>query len=421
MNTELEVAYDGEFIGHLVEGATADWAFVYAPDFVSRAPKGKLLSLNFPAREAVYRGGDLAAVFHNLLPDGAIRRQLAVKLGISEGNDFALLGAIAGDCPGALTLAPPGQRCFVDHEIRCLTEQDLRNVFAALPLQPLLSEVEGARFTLPGTHHKIAVRVVSEQIALALGNALSSHIAKPAKNGLRESVMNEGYCLELAHNMGLPSVEAIVRHGAVTVLLVARVDREWRDGRWRAIHMEDLGQLCGALPGRIFEREGGLGAVDCLNAIKRYSVVPAADMRAYLRWLMFCYLIGNGGGHARQLAIQHLPAGPRLAPFYGLMSTHVYPALNQQMAMAIGGEDRPDWITPTRWREFAAQAGINGAYTLLLLSDLAERIPQTSALVADRFQRQHGFAAVIRDIQRLIKQRARQVLVSLQAEKSQAH
>ena len=107
-----------------------------------------------------------------------------------------------------------------------------------------------------------------------------------------------------------------------------------------------------------------------------------------------------------------------MAPFYGLMSTHIYPRLNQQMAMAIGGEDRPDWISPTRWRDFAAQAGINGAYTLSLLRDMAERIPQIGALVAERFQRQHGFASVVRDIRRLIEQRARQVLVLLQAEAS---
>jgi serine/threonine-protein kinase HipA len=416
MKAELEVAHNGEFIGHLVEEVGGDWAFVYAPDFVQSGSTSRLLSLNFPPRGSAYRGDDLAAVFRNLLPDGDIRRQLARRIGVSEGNDFSLLAAVAGDCPGALTLAPPGERRFTESEVRRLTEQDLRNVLAALPLHPLLIEVEGARFTLPGEHHKIAVRVVAEQIALTLGSTLSSHIVKPAKSGLRESVMNEGYCLELARELDLPAVEAAVRHGAVTVLLVARLDREQRNGEWRAIHMEDFCQLYGVPPGQKYEREGGLGAVDCINIIKRYSAMPAVDMRSFLRWLMFCYLIGDGDAQAKQLAIRHLPDGPRLAPFFGLMSTHVYPTLNHQMAMSIGGEDRPDWITPSRWREFAGQAGIKGAYVLSLLRDLAERVPQTGALVAERFQRRHGFASVIRDIRGRIEQRARQVLVSLQAE-----
>lgn len=418
MKAELEVAHSGKFIGHLVEEAAGDWAFVYAPEFLRSAPASTLLSLNFPPRESAYRGEDLAAVFRNLLPDGDIRRLLARKIGLSEGNDFGLLAAVAGDCPGALTLTPSGERRLTESDVRRLTERDLRNVIAALPQHPLLIEVEGARFTLPGEHHKIAVRVVSRQIALTLGNALSSHIAKPAKSGLRGSVMNEGFCLALARELDLPTVEATVRHGAVTVLLVARLDREQRNGQWAAIHMEDFCQLYGVPPGRKYEREGGLGAVDCIKGIKRYSVMPAVDMRSFLRWLMFSYLIGNGGAHAKQLAIRHLPDGPRLAPFYGLMSTHVYPSLNHQMAMSIGGEDRPDWIGPRRWREFAGEAGIKGAYVLSLLRDMAERMPDAGALVAERFQRRHGFASVIRDIRALIKRRGRQVLVSLQAEAS---
>lgn len=416
MKAELEVSHRGEFIGHLVEEKTGVWAFVYAPQFLDAAPSGTLLSLNFPPREAPYRGDDLAALFRNLLPDGDIRRQLARKIGLSLGNDFGLLGAMAGDCPGALTLMPPGERMFTESEIRPLNEQDLRNVIAALPQHPLLIEVEGARFTLPGEHHKIPVRVVSEQIALTLGKTLSSHIAKPAKSGLRESVMNEGFCLELARELGLPAVEATVRHGAVTVLLVRRTDREQHEGEWTAIHMEDLCQLMGVPPEQKYEREGGLSAVDCLHAIERYSSLPAADMRQYLRWLMFCYLIGDGGAHAKKLALRHLPAGPRLAPFFGLMSRHVYPALNDRMAMRIGGEDRPDWLLPARWRELAAEAGIKSRYVLMLLSDLATEIPHTAAVVAERFQRQHGFASVIRDIRGLIEQRARQVLVALEAE-----
>jgi serine/threonine-protein kinase HipA len=195
-----------------------------------------------------------------------------------------------------------------------------------------------------------------------------------------------------------------------------RLDREQREGEWCAIHMEDFCQLMGVSPEQKYERERGLGAIDCLNCIKRYSSVPAPDMRAFLRWLAFCYLIGYGGGHAKQLAIRHLPDGPRLAPFYGLMSTHVYDALNDRMAMSIGGEDRPDWLIPARWREFAQQAEIRGSYVLSILRDLAERMPSASALVAERFQRRHGFAAIIRDIRRLIEQRARQALVSLEAE-----
>lgn len=88
------------------------WAFVYNSALQQHNPNRKLLSLNFPPREMPYRGDDLTALFRNLLPDGDIRRQLARKIGVSEGNDFGLLGAIAGDCPGALVLLEPGEQAW---------------------------------------------------------------------------------------------------------------------------------------------------------------------------------------------------------------------------------------------------------------------------------------------------------------------
>jgi serine/threonine-protein kinase HipA len=228
--------------------------------------------------------------------------------------------------------------------------------------------------------------------------------------------MNEAFCLALASALGLETVRAEVRHGAVTVLLVERIDREVRDGEWHAVHMEDFCQLSGLPPERKFEREGGLTFPGCLDCIRSNSIRPAVDMRAFLRWTMFNYLIGNGGGHGKQLAMLHGDDGPVLAPFFGLMSTHVYPEMNRKLAMSIGGEDRPDWIIPARWREAAQAGGIRAAYATNLLRDMAVEIPTEAQRVAEQFQRLNGFATVIRDIRRLVEQRARQVIVSLEAE-----
>jgi serine/threonine-protein kinase HipA len=281
----------------------------------------------------------------------------------------------------------------------------------------LLVEVEGARYALPGSHHKIPLRVSGSQIAVALGNAVSSHIAKPAKEGLRESVMNEGFCLELARAMDLECVNAEIRHAAVTILIVERIDRYETNGTWSARHMEDFCQLMGVPPEKKYQREGGLGPRDCLDCIRRYSCVPAHDMLSFLRWLMFNYLIGNGGAHAKQLAMLHYPEGPRMAPFYGIMSTHVYPTLSPLQAMLIGGEDRPDWMIANRWRQFSTDTGVRSTFVLELLRDMADRIPSTSTQVAEEFQRQHGFASIIRDIRNLINQRARPVLGAREAER----
>ena len=417
MSAELAVAYDGEPIGHLVEEDTGSWAFVYRPEFVSGPRGARTLGLNFPPRTEAYRGPELMSLFRNFLPGGSIRRQLCQRLGISEGNDFGLLGALGGDCPGALTLAQPADQVRPQASVvRLLSEQELRHVVAALPHQPLLSDVEGARFCLPGERHKFPVRVENDTLGVALGDILSSHVVKPGRADLRESVMNEAFCLELAQASGLASINARVRHGAVTVLVAERIDRVSREGSWGAVHMEDFCQLAGVPPECKFEREGGLSFADCLAVIRRYSCVPALDMRTFLRWVMLCYLIGDGAGHAKQLLMLHRADGPRLAPFFGLMSTHVYPELNRRLAMRIGGEDRPDWLLPARWRAAAQNAGIRSSYVLELLRDMAMSLPVLAGSVAEDFQRRNGFATVIRDIRQLIAQRARQVIVALEAE-----
>ena len=110
-------------------------------------------------------------------------------------------------------------------------------------------------------------------------------------------------------------------------------------------------------------------------------------------------------------------AGPRLAPFYGLWSTHVYSEMSDCMGFAIGGEDRPDWLTARRWIEFAHDLGIRPAYVLAQMREAATRLPALAVEVAASCQRRNGYAGIRGRITTLLTQRARQMLVSLEAER----
>ncbi|PKN17711.1 MAG: hypothetical protein CVU71_14875 [Deltaproteobacteria bacterium HGW-Deltaproteobacteria-6] len=57
------------------------------------------------------------------------------------------------------------------------------------------------------------------------------------------------------------------------------------------------------------------------------SIRPAANRVALLRWAIFNFLIGNADAHAKNLAMIFTDRGPRLAPFYDLICTQVYPDL----------------------------------------------------------------------------------------------
>lgn len=419
MLTELEVRYAGAMMGHLVEAESAVWSFVYAPEWLGNAARGLTLSLRYPPQGRPITEGGLKSWFRNLLPEPDLRRQLSRRLGISAGNEFALLAAIAGDCPGAVSLNVPGDPAAGDAAHRTLSDEELRNLLAALPARPLLIEVEGVRYSLPGEHHKIPVSSADGQVALALGAAPATHILKPAKAELRDSVGNEAFCMALAAALGLPVAATEVRHGLTTNLLIQRVDRvSDREGSVRPLHMEDFCQLAGLPPEQKFEREGGVAIGDCADILRGYSITPASDLRAFVMWIAYGFLIGFGGGHGKQLALLHGTEGPQLAPFFGLYSTHVYSDLSERLAMNIGGEDRPDWLISARWRDAATELGVKPKYLLQVLRDMAERAPAVAARLAPDFQRQHGYAGIVREIRNVIERRARQTVVSLKAEQA---
>ncbi len=415
-NTTLDVLMNGRLAGRLSESSAGIWTFIYAAGADSSTPP---VSLALPRRQSAYQGDRVRAVFCNLLPEGEIRLRLAQSLGISERNDFALLARLAGDCPGALSLRPSPGGNIEARAPRRLSEVELRNAMAILPMHPLLAEADGLRVTLPGEFDKLPVRYADGTVTLMLDGHLTTHILKPARPGLRESVMNEAYTSQLAAAFGLPVAACEIIHGQVAVLCVTRVDREGSEVV-NASHMEDFCQVAGFNPHEKFPREGGPGLHDIARMLRDLSARPAADLRALVQWAVFCFLVGFGAGHAKQLALLYGIHAPRLAPFFGLWSTHVYDSMNYRMGFPIGGEDRPDWMTIGRWYEFAQQIGVRTTYVEDVLRDAALGLPQLAAEVEERFQRRNGYAGIVRQIRALIDQRARQLLVSLQAESAKA-
>ncbi|MGR8921751.1 MAG: HipA domain-containing protein, partial [Gammaproteobacteria bacterium] len=269
--------------------------------------------------------------------------------------------------------------------------------------------------TLPGEFDKFPAVIEQRQVGVVLGQQATTHVIKPAKPGLRESVMNEAYCMALAEACGLPVAATRVVHGQVSVLAVERIDRAGRD--WsHACHLEDFCQALGCPPGTRYEREGGPRLADIAALVRRVSAAPALDLRALIRWSVFSYLVGFGAAHGKQLVLVHTPSGPRLGAFFGLYSTHVYPEMSYRMGFSIGAEDRPDWLGATRWREFAESIGVKPRYVVRQLAEMAGRLPATAAAVAEAFQRENGFAEITRGIRALIEQRCRQALVSIEAE-----
>ena len=143
---EVEVWLFASKLGHLVGTSPDHWSFVMNPREDLGVPLGSdALSLLFPTREGTWEGMQVRQWFQQFLPEPEILRPLCRRLGLSSTNEIALLGALGGDCPGAISFRTPMTEGVIGEGVhRLLSPDELRHLVAALPERPLLVDVEGA-------------------------------------------------------------------------------------------------------------------------------------------------------------------------------------------------------------------------------------------------------------------------------------
>jgi serine/threonine-protein kinase HipA len=375
------------------------------------------LSLALPAREQPYADDEAKPFFANLLPESGVRRVIAHRLGISENNDYALLEAIGGECAGAVTVLPAGTELAVSGEYRCLTDDDLIALVESLPGRPFLAGEAGVRLSLAGAQNKLPVYMTTDSICLPTGAYPSSHILKPDIPDYEDTVINEAFCMRLAAGMGLSVPEVEVRFpGHLPVYIVQRYDREFTDqGSLVRIHQEDFCQALGVPPDAKYEKEGGPGLAPCFALIRNYSTQPAADVKKLLVWVIFNYLIGNADAHAKNISLLLPEEGPRLAPFYDLMCTAVYPELTDRLAMSVGGKDDPKWIIGRYWERFAGDIGVKPRLVKASILDMAYRIVKLASELKAGFATRYGVYKVVQQICDVIEYRSQKLQTAFDA------
>jgi len=383
--------------------------FVFQYDRAWLQKEGAIpLSLSLPLGEQPYEDDKARPFFANLLPEAEIRKIIARLFRISEKNDFGLLREIGGECAGAVSVLPEGVRSSVKGGYREVNEAQLHKIIVELPRRPLLAGDKGIRLSLAGAQHKLPVYIEEDRIFLPTGNAPSSHILKPPISGFEGTVENEAFCMMLAARMGLSMPKAVIRHGLDTLYLVERYDRmRDEEGKVLRLHQEDFCQALGMLPEHKYESEGGPPLARCFALLKDKSVSPAADRRMLILWLVFNWLIGNADGHAKNLAILYTIRGPRLAPFYDIMCTRVYPDLADRLAMRIGGENRPRWIQRRHLDRLGNDVGIKPRLIQRIVDEMSERMAPAADAVAEDFVNAYGDCTIVGKIVDLIRKLTR--------------
>jgi serine/threonine-protein kinase HipA len=370
----LNIFLYGFQVGRLWLDERRRFAFQYGPEWLDRAQRFPI-SLSLPLQPDPYLDDRARPFFANLLPEGEIRRLIARQFHLSEQNDYTLLEKIGGECAGAVSILPDAASPSEISGYREVGDEMLHSLLLELPKRPLLAGDQGIRLSLAGAQNKLPVYMEGEKIYIPTGNSASTHILKPPIPGLEQTVENEAFCMTLAAKIGLPTAPVAVRSKPDLFLVVTRYDRQReKDGTVVRLHQEDFCQATGILPEAKYESEGGPSLAQCFALLKEHSVQPAGDQKSLLGWVIFNVLIGNADAHAKNLSILFTNKGPRLAPFYDLLSTNVYPDLTGKLAMKIGGENRISWLQARHWERLADEISLKRRYVLGMVRDMTAGI-----------------------------------------------
>ncbi|MFH2203904.1 MAG: type II toxin-antitoxin system HipA family toxin [Elusimicrobiota bacterium] len=397
MNNLLNVYWAQQKVGRLWLTDKRAFIFQYDSDWVS-SPEALPISLRLPLQAEPFETDVSKPFFTNLLPEADIRDMIAKNIGVSTTNDFKLLEELGGECAGALSLLPDGLPPEEDGSYEELSEEVLDHMIEAMPRRALIAGKDGLRLSLAGAQHKLPVYVKDGSIFLPKGAFSSSHILKPTIPDYTDTVENEAFCMMLARECALPVPKVDIRGGKIRALQVERYDRTLAAGSPIRLHQEDFCQALGYNHDQKYESAGGPGLKECFTLLEERSSEPIIDKRNLLRWVVFNYLIGNCDAHAKNASILITRDGIRLAPFYDLMSTVVYPELSKKLAMKIGGENRPNWIMKRHWERLAEEADVGVKAVLGICNDLGEALLMAVKKREKTFVPEFGAKKSIREI-----------------------
>lgn len=383
MKRILDVYLLGETVGTLEQDEHGSMRFTYSPEWLVQT--GAIpLSHSLPLREEGFGRNESRGFFAGILPEQHQREVIAKNLGVSAGNDFALLDRIGGECAGAVTFLRRGQEPLEQkEEYRTLSAGELAEILRALPRRPLMAGDEGVRLSLAGAQEKLAIHRSPEGISIPLGGAPSTHILKPAIERFEGLVHNEAFCMRLARVIGLTVAPVEVGNiEGIDYLLVERYDRHWNsDGesmgqKLKRIHQEDFCQALGIVPERKYQNEGGPSLKESFALLRECSSSPVLDLNALLDAVIFNALIGNHDAHGKNFSLIYSGGKTRMAPLYDLLCTTFYPELSTKMAMKVGGEYDSRKLTGANWERMAEESGLNKLMVKRRVLEMAEQIRQ---------------------------------------------
>lgn len=399
-------------------------SFEYVPEWIGRKDP-RPLQQEIPVVPGRIATPALHAFFENLLPEGDQRKLISMRQQVA--SVFGLLATVGGDTAGSIVLVPEGEQAaaaiYQDltwEQVNALVHADAASAREREAIEAAAAGMPRPRISVSGAQFKMLLLVGSNGLPRRpMGSSPSTHILKPdmVRPEIRifATAANETLVMQTARYCGLPT--APVSYQPVTqACLVQRYDRVLSsDGTLERLWQADFCQLLGKPSDVKYELEGGPGFRDCYELLGM-SAAPAVDRRQLLRWLFFNLYVGNHDSHAKNLAMVATSEGLRLAPFYDLMSTRVYPGLGPSFAFRIAGESEPGKLRRTHLAALAAELGVAPRYVMQLATELAAHIPPALEKAAAEIQPHIGHKQkvlverIVRGIRNTVGQMSKRLL-----------
>jgi serine/threonine-protein kinase HipA len=364
-------------VGHVFD--TAPLSFEYAESWHE-----PMQIASIPLRAGVQANVNVTAFFENLLPEGDLRSALFAANKTS--SLFGLLLAIAGDTVGGFVLLPAGVKPaaprYVPTTWAALADGAPPATKGANPQPGQLTRwaSHGIRISLAGAQRKFSVALFADDKPhLPQGTSPSTHIVKPditRIDGVWASAVNEAIVMRCAALCGL-GVAPVFYEPHTRACVVERFDRLVDDrGEVQRVMQYDLCQLSSRPSSKKYEAEGGPTLRECVDLVRKYSSVPALDIRRLLAWVFFNLYTGNNDSHAKNLSLYSPPGqGVRLTPFYDLMCTRIYPGLSPSFAFDMGGTVLPGRMTAQHVASMADQIGVRPQFAQVVAQEVASKLP----------------------------------------------
>jgi serine/threonine-protein kinase HipA len=378
----LSVYMGADLVGTLYD--TTPLSFAYDANWLSQ-PQARPLADDIPLQEGRSDSNFVYAFFENLLPEGEQRKLITLKYQVS--TVFGMLSKVGGDTAGSITLLSPGEVPEKPHFQKMTWEEIDKLIHAnGTELQEEAQEIESKlpkpRLSISGAQFKLLLSIDEEGAPLyPLGVTPTTHIVKPdivyGAAKLFATAANETIVMTAAKLSGLPCANVFYQP-LIKACMVERYDRvKQPDGSLKKLWQADFCQLLGKPSDIKYEHDKGPTFAECYFLLKEKSVRQAVDLRNLLRWLFFNLYVGNNDSHAKNLSLVATEEGLRLAPFYDLMCTRVYPGLSNNFAFSIGGEFSPGRLNKDHIISLAETLDIKSDYLLKIASDMAESVSQS--------------------------------------------